>query len=224
MILLLLSFVITVSAQQVTTNQQRYEKFLEQQNQRSIDQTKEQLAKAERQLDVLKKRKTRGKAEKRKVREEKKAVRDRIKVQRRSLTRLNREKQSKSYARWRPTIFYQADLYVGLIGSVREHNLDGPSKGRYYIFHTVSQIIDEKQMLVYGVKHLYHTPSWDYPRKSQTQPFLMRGMPTTGMVDGQDLELGGKCFEVTGTQKYETASGTNTVFVLEPFDMTGITP
>jgi len=49
--------------------------------------------------------------------------------------------------------------------------------------------------------------------------FIIRGRSTMGIVDNVTFDPQVELFEVTGTEKYSTSDdGTNTVFVLKPFD------
>ena len=79
-----------------------------------------------------------------------------------------------------------------------------------------------KPVLRFGGSDLYVGligPLWE------KSPILFTGMSTTGIVQDQILDIAEDYFEITGTYTYPTALGnTNTVSVLEPFDMTGITP
>lgn len=44
----------------------------------------------------------------------------------------------------------------------------------------------------------------------------LRGVDISKKADGQNLQTPGQVFAVTGTKRYETASGTNTVMMVEP--------
>ncbi|MDA1054863.1 MAG: SHD1 domain-containing protein [Planctomycetota bacterium] len=71
---------------------------------------------------------------------------------------------------------------------------------------TVIQVLDDESMLATSYK----------------RPFLLRGVPTKGIVDGGDFgpirdEMKKALLVVTGTETYDTAiGGTKTVFVVEP--------
>lgn len=55
------------------------------------------------------------------------------------------------------------------------------------------------------------------PRIERGYLFILKGVSTKDWVDGSGKELSSP-LRVTGTETYETASGTKTVHVLEPFD------
>lgn len=237
MIALLITVATIVTSQQAApTNKQRYEQFLDLHNQRLIDKTRENLAEAEKLLDALKARKTYGRAAKLAVQQEKKTVRDEIKVHKRDMKKLNHQKRSKRYTWPKPVLdFDSSDSYVGLIGPLWKNSNSGTTNQVSGAYHTLS-IIDDDEMLIqltysgtygrvlWGKRGSYDASSLR-PMKRTTSPVLLKGKPTTGIVQDQILDIAGDYFEITGTYTYPTALGSsNTVFVFEPFDMTEITP
>lgn len=96
----------------------------------------------------------------------------------------------------------------------------------------VQQIIDGQNMLV-------TSSAWDplviLRRMGDMQPYLnsggvrleyfwVKGFPTKGIIDGRRRNVH-DVFEVTGTKTYETvASGSKTVFVIEPVDLVPYLP
>lgn len=80
---------------------------------------------------------------------------------------------------------------------------------QFFSFETL-QVIDETHVLV----TVRHSKVNFQGIPSRRDFFVMFEMPTSGMADDQELEeLPGKWL-VSGTHKYDTATGTNTVFVV----------
>ena len=96
----------------------------------------------------------------------------------------------------------------------------------------VAQVVSDSEMFVVPVEMVAgtgRTPD-EARRRSYTREgerFLIKGMQTEGFTDGVDInwKILPSVFAVVGTKTYRTAiGGTNTVFVLEPFDMAKIKP
>lgn len=97
-----------------------------------------------------------------------------------------------------PLLYVYGKLSIGNIGEPRPPTY----KSRKPIFK-VFQVIDGSNMLI----ETGDTMTW------------VRGINTSGLTDGRTADLSG-LFEVTGTKTYQATVGTNTVFVIEPFDNT----
>jgi hypothetical protein len=89
----------------------------------------------------------------------------------------------------------------------------------------VKQVIDDENMLI----NAYFTVEIRTARNNRPVTmhetrhlvFLVRGVSTQGAADGLGFSLP-QVFEVTGTEQYKTVNGgTNTVLVIEPFDVKG---
>lgn len=88
---------------------------------------------------------------------------------------------------------------VGLIGTLRDSRV------------WARQVIGDKEMLV----DIFWYAA-DLPKQTQ---FLLRGVPSDGVVDDTKLELSG-VYKITGTYGYINVFGAKrTVFVIEPVDV-----
>lgn len=98
----------------------------------------------------------------------------------------------------------------GTITPAAVHKVAGGFE-QFFSFATL-QVIDETHVLV-TVRH----SKVNFQGIPSLRTFVvMFEMPTSGMADDQEIEeLPGKWL-VSGTHKYATASGTNTVFVVRP--------
>jgi SLA1 homology domain 1, SHD1 len=68
-----------------------------------------------------------------------------------------------------------------------------------------------------GGSRVQHVTTGGPPRESSTV-YWLSGVPTNQFSDGRNIELGG-FYAVTGNRTYETDEGTNTAFLIEPFDI-----
>lgn len=91
----------------------------------------------------------------------------------------------------------------------------------------VLQVVDRKnaildiqwsERVMTGVRNVDTTQVPVYGRTHHTSEMWLTNYPTTGMVDGRAVRLNG-VFAITGTKKYETDDGPNTVPLLEQLDM-----
>ena len=94
------------------------------------------------------------------------------------------------------------NIKVGRFGTLVDPSVYlGPGRSVSHWFN-VFNIVNENEMLV----QMYDQNVW------------VRGIPTTGLVDGKRVSLD-RVFEVTGMKRYPTAiGGSTTVFVIEPFE------
>jgi hypothetical protein len=80
----------------------------------------------------------------------------------------------------------------------------------------VSRIVDEQTMIVDA------TEPYIYQRRQHTRTtgtYLVKGLPTAGLVDGKPAKLP-KLMTITGTEQ----RGVKTYFVLEPVDVEAMRP
>jgi hypothetical protein len=136
----------------------------------------------------------------------------------------------KSGSEFEPQIPYQfCVLRASEIGTLARNEL-GERGGRPGVTLIVSQIIDEENMLV--------DATWIYDdfvggpsrsdlrtvRKKIEHRVWLRGFPTAKLANGSAATIEG-LVEVTGNKTYETVlGGSDTVFVIEPFDRDKLKP
>lgn len=93
----------------------------------------------------------------------------------------------------------------------------------------VFQVVDERNALIELLSYTggrlirlgqprLGTKSEFSPPEERSAVYWLNGVPTNRFSDGRSIELDG-FYAVTGNRTYETDEGTNTVFVVEPFDM-----
>lgn len=84
------------------------------------------------------------------------------------------------------------------------------------------QVIDETNCLGRWFYHERYTEirrGVPFPVVNDIEQMLWtKGFPTKGVADDDAMPING-CFEVTGTKTYDTAAGSATVLVIEPFDI-----
>lgn len=222
MIPLLMAVATIVTSQQAPPNKQRYEQFIEQHHQRKIDTVTKEHDRIQQSIIGIRKAKGSSKSKRNRI----KNLQSQMKAAKKSLGKLNREKSSGKYKKVRPAICLpnqhrpenelDVEIYIGIIGPIYRSS---PTSMTYlYDVHfLVMNVIDEDEMLI-RARTLSGVSDF-------SEPVLIRGISTVGITTDAKVDLRGKFFEVVETWTYATAiGGTNTVFVLEPFDMTGFTP
>lgn len=112
-------------------------------------------------------------------------------------------------------------LKPGDIGHLRG-GLSGPNDDVENSFMVV-QVIDSSNMLIrsHGKGHVADEAIVATPRRETL--LWITGVDTSDLVDDSYIRLS-QIMEVKGTRQYETASGTNTVFVLSTFPVQDIEP
>ena len=82
---------------------------------------------------------------------------------------------------------------------------------------SIFQVLDARSVLL---RQLILPGPFQHGPPSWSSPVCLRGLPTTGCVDGQGMpsDWGGTIVKVTDTMTYESQDGQATVFVLEPYD------
>jgi hypothetical protein len=111
------------------------------------------------------------------------------------------------------SVAYDRMLQVGDMGRLADNNV------------RVLQVIDKDNLLV---ERTYYIQGWTTVNglpfkdvKSRQQTIWLKGFSTEGITDRTGWTVP-KSIEVTGTKTYDTAAGTNTVFVVEPFDANAV--
>lgn len=225
MIPLLIAVATIVTSQQPPTNKQRYEQFLEHHHQRKIDAATKEHDRIQQSIIGIRKAKGSSKSKRNRI----KYAQSQLKAAKKTLGKLNREKSSGKYKKVKPVICLPNQksqpvgpddgIYVGFIGAIYgggEISGDGRS-AKLDTHFLVMNVIDDDEMLI--------RTTHEWTREAFSDPALIRGISTVGLVTDAKVDLHGKFFEVVETWTYATAiGGTNTVFVLEPFDTTGFTP
>jgi|GEM_PF-4067625 len=137
-----------------------------------------------------------------------------------------------------PSLFVHTPLAVGQVGICPKlEKYRAPETQKDYLMpinYLVQQVMSENEFLCRitrfrptfrrNLNNPRDLTIYPGPAKKKPGMLVIFNKPTTGLVDNRVADLSGY-YKVSGTKTYSTAIGsTNTVFVVEPFDITPFFP
>ena len=111
-------------------------------------------------------------------------------------------------------LLYLWKLELGQIGLLTGNSLRDNAKNKF----EVMQVIDDYNMLIASQRNATTVDPLNVVETTKERWVWVSGVPTKGIVDDSVVKLE-QVFEVVDTKRYAAAIGTNTVFVIQPFEI-----